>query len=133
MVPSSDESRKQEMTTWSRNKSPNTNEFLTDFRFPSCRLFVTFRKTIYFISAQLKRRQPISILVSQHFIVLCRISLSTCHFSPKISPSLFVGVSVCRRRQLKESVYGDKLPQYNNGGGMTSAVASAAFLHPPHF
>lgn len=37
------------------------------------------------------------------------------------SPFLKFFFFPCRRRQLKESIYGDKLQQYNTGGGVAAA------------
>lgn len=103
-----------ELTTQNINKSPNTNTFhFSQAVFCICFFFLTFRMTIYLISTKLKRRQPISILFSQHFKLLRKVSVFLPLF-PKIS------VFICRRRQLKESVYGDKLQQYNAGGGTTN-------------
>lgn len=96
---------------------------LTDkntFSFSQADFFLTLMKTIYFNTTQLKRRQPISI---SNF---CVTFLSACLVPQKLS----VFVSVYRRRQLKESVYGDKLQQYNTGGGMTNIeTLNKLYLH----
>lgn len=60
---------------------------------------------------QLKRRQSINI---SYFHATF---LSACLFSQHLSAC----ISAHRRRQLKESVYGDKLQQYNTGGGESIA------------
>lgn len=89
--------------------------------------FLTFRKTVYFISTQ--RIQHNQLAFYSHYIsYFCVKFLSTCFFSQNPSINVFV----CRRRQLKESVYGDKLPQYNTGGGNTDTYSSDKYHIPSY-
>lgn len=84
-------------------------------------LSTLLENNLFHLKRETARGQPISMIFLQHFYlwVVLFFFLPTRHFFFPVN--LCVRVSVCRRRQLKESVYGDKLQQYNTGGGATSS------------
>lgn len=110
------------------HKSPSTNDSLTQSFLLLSRLFFFWHSVRLVMLTQLKRRQSISI---SYFHATF---LSACLFPQNLSAC----VCARRRRQLKESVYGDKLQQYNTGGGASIAetlnkLCLHTCLHTPNF